>query len=211
MKTLKERIKEGFPNTEEELFDDPINIAFEIACIAHNGQTRDNGEPYLSHPTRLFSKFNLLITISDNKKISLEAMILSGLPYFGVAELCLLHDVVEDTEISHEEIKGLYHECKFGNFFDEYIDVPLQLITHDKNEPYESYIKKIITNPIASMVKLLDLSDNLNPFGLMHLDEKAVERSKRYIDYFKMINDKHLFLAKLVNARRMEEKVNNCH
>ena len=208
MKTLKERIKEGFPKTEEEdLFKDPINIALEIACVGHNGQYRDNGEPYLSHPGRLYSKFNRLISLGDNKEISYEALLLNGIPYYGVAEVCFLHDVVEDTGITHEEIRNLYVEYGYGDYFDECIDTPLRLITHDKNEPYETYIKKIITNPTASLVKLLDLSDNLNPFGLSHLDEYSVERSKRYIDYFKMINDKHLFLAKFINARRMEE---NC-
>ena len=215
MKTLKERILERMPNLkEEEIFKNTITIAFAISIVAHTGQYRDNGEPYVNHPKRLNEKYMNLMTIDDHP-ISKIALVLNGLPYEGVREVCFLHDVVEDTEVSHEEIRGLYTEYGFGDFFNEYIDVPLRLMTHDKSEPYESYINKVMTNPISSFVKLLDLSDNLNPFGLMHLDDASLERSKRYLDYFKMINDKYLFLAKIVNAREMEmhnlesEDINN--
>lgn len=206
MKTLKERILEGFKNyTEEEIFDDPMHIAFAIACIAHDGQTRENGDSYLCHPERLVDHFKWLIRSYKDKRIHEEVLVLNGLPYYGVAEVSYLHDVVEDTDITHEQIKEIFDEYGFGGFFNEFIDEPLRLISHDKSEPYEIYIKKVMTNPISAFVKLLDLSDNLNPFGLMHLGEKEVERSKRYLDYFKMINDKYLFLAKLINARRMED------
>lgn len=206
MKTLKERILKAFPDlTEEKLFDNTVDISYDIAYVAHEGQYRDNEEPYINHPSRLYLKFSNFISIDNNNFISKEALLLNGIPYLGVPEVCLLHDVVEDSDISHEEIRELFYEYDYGDYFDKYIDIPLRLITHDKSEPYESYIKKIMTNPIASLVKLFDLSDNLNPFGLMHLTDEAAERSKRYIDYFKMINDEHLFLAKIINAKRMDK------
>lgn len=206
MKTLKERIMEYMPNIkEEDIFKNTITIAFAVAVISHNGQYRDNGEPYFNHPKRVNIRYMELMAIDDDYYISKTTAILNGLPYEGVRELCFLHDVVEDTSTTHEEIRWLYKEYGYGDFFDEYIDIPLKLITHDKSDSYESYISKVMTNPTASLVKLIDLSDNLNPFGLMHLDDKSLKRSKRYLDYFKLINDKYLFLAKIVNAKEMEK------
>ena len=52
-------------------------------------------------------------------------------------------------------------------------------------------------HPISAFVKMLDLVDNMNLFGLSHLSERELERVIRYTKFFKTINDKFHYLEKL--------------
>ena len=63
----------------------------------------------------------------------------------------LLHDVIEDTDITLEELEK--------NFPVEIIDV-LKLLTHKKGEDYFEYIKRIKEDPAAKAVKLADIAHN---------------------------------------------------
>ena len=68
---------------------DILNVrqAFFFACKAHQGQTRESGEPYISHPiavAEILASFQL-----DAKTI------MAG----------LLHDVLEDTDVTEEELR----------------------------------------------------------------------------------------------------------
>ncbi|MGB0837577.1 MAG: RelA/SpoT family protein [Flavobacteriaceae bacterium] len=69
-----------------------IRSAFELALDAHSTQRRKSGEPYIFHP------------IAVAKIVAYEI----GLGAISIAS-ALLHDVVEDTDYSHEDI-----EAKFG-------------------------------------------------------------------------------------------------
>lgn len=64
----------------------PLRAAYAFACEKHAGQTRKSGEPYITHPVAV-------------------AQILAGLE-MDVPTLCaaLLHDVVEDTSVTPEEM-----------------------------------------------------------------------------------------------------------
>lgn len=59
--------------------------------------------------------------------------------------VAVLHDVVEDTEVSFTDLmeEGIPQVC---------IDA-LQLLTHDKEVPYMDYVKSISANMIATSVK----------------------------------------------------------
>lgn len=58
----------------------------------------------------------------------------------------------------------------------------LDYLTHDKNVPYEEYIDKICENIDAMMVKLADLTDNLDQNTLDEITEKD---EKRFVQYEK--------------------------
>ncbi len=69
----------------------------------------------------------------------------------------LLHDVLEDTKITPEEL----HECLYIHE-NEY--EAIKILTHNKKEcSYEEYIQKIIDskNLLAFLVKKADLKDHL--------------------------------------------------
>jgi len=124
--------------------------AMKISFEAHKDQTDKNGIPYIYHPIHLAEQ------MPDEKTIC----------------VALLHDVVEDTDMTFEQL-----ECEG---FSEDIIEALKLMTHDKSVPYLDYVKNISTNKIASAVKLADLKHNSDITRLDTVDEKALERVEKY-------------------------------
>ena len=84
---LEEKLKKYIKN-EEELNE--IKKSFEFANIKHNGQKRNSGEDYIIHPLNV--AFILAGIHADSKTI----------------EAALLHDTIEDCEVSYEEIENLF-------------------------------------------------------------------------------------------------------
>ena len=86
--------------------------------------------------------------------------------------VALLHDVVEDTDISLDDLTS-------EGFPAEVIDA-LTLMTHDDKVPYMDYVRKIKTNPIATKVKQADLEHNSDLTRLDNVDDAALERKNKY-------------------------------
>ena len=105
------------------------NKALKFAYNAHHGQLDYNGIPYIFHPLHLAERME--------DEISCCA--------------ALLHDVVEDTAITMEELER--------EFPAEVISV-LKLLTHGEGVPYFDYVRAIKGNPIAVKVKLADIAHN---------------------------------------------------
>lgn len=181
-----------------------IDVARVIARFAHSGQRRDNGTPYFDHPCRCVDMIKDLLFPDDQEPGYI--VVEDNLPRKGLLELAYLHDVVEDTEITHQNIKSIFSTYGYEEFFNKYIDESLKLITHDKKESYDVYIEKVLSNPASAFVKMVDLMDNLNLFGLSKLGEKEYERAQRYLRYYKTINDKHHFIERVIyHPRRVDD------
>lgn len=202
-KYLKENL--GMNDGEiKELDSSTVTLAKEIAIYAHKDQYRENGEFYVEHPLKCLELYDRFLRIIPNDYYSVDKERLTELeiPFDGVQEVCLLHDVLEDTAVTIEEIAEIYSDFGHKEYFEKYMREPLLLITRDKNIPYNEYINIVLKNPISSMVKLMDMSDNSNVLGLSLLDEKKKERSKRYIECAKIINDKYRFIEKANEYRK---------
>ena len=124
--------------------------AMKISFEAHKDQTDKSGLPYIFHPVHLAEQ------MTDENTTC----------------VALLHDVVEDTDITFEQLE------KEG-FSKEIIDA-LKLMTHDKSVPYMDYVKGIKTNSIATKVKLADLTHNSDLTRLEIVDEKNMKRAEKY-------------------------------
>ena len=111
------------------IYTELTNKAMRIAYAAHHGQLDYNGIPYIFHPVHLAEQMD--------DEISCCA--------------ALLHDVVEDTDVTMEELAK--------EFPAEVIDV-LKLLTHDDSTDYFDYVRAIGTHPVAKKVKLADLAHN---------------------------------------------------
>lgn len=109
-----------------------LNRALEIAVVHHSGQTQKNGEPYALHSIRI-----ALTLPTEAEKIT-----------------ALLHDIVEDTNISLADLAD-------EGFASEILEA-LDLLTHSPSADYSEYIAKIATNPLARAVKIADLTDNMD-------------------------------------------------
>ena len=84
----------------------------------------------------------------------------------------LLHDVVEDTEVTLNDLE------KEG--FPETVLEALRLLTHSPEEDYFTYIRRLKENPLARKVKLADLDHNSQLNRLPKITEKDRERLEKY-------------------------------
>lgn len=108
----------------------PMTVkAMKLAYQAHLGQVDHNGVPYIFHPYHLAEQMNDEISCT----------------------VALLHDVVEDTEITMRELE---------KEFPPEVTTAVELLTHDKNIDYFEYVKRLKDNPVAKKVKLADLNHN---------------------------------------------------
>jgi len=93
--------------------------------------------------------------------------------------VALLHDVVEDTPVSLDEIAA--------DGFSQDVLSALRLVTHDPKVSYEDYIHALAENPIAKEVKLADLEDNSDIRRLKSVDDKAVSRLRKYLFAYRFL------------------------
>lgn len=124
--------------------------ALKLCFEAHQNQLDKSGMPYVFHPFHLAEQM-------DTEESTTVA---------------LLHDVVEDTDYTLEDLKAM-------GFPNNVIDA-LALMTHDPRVPYMEYVKAISENPLATKVKLADLRHNSDLSRLDSVDEKALSRVKKY-------------------------------
>lgn len=134
-------------------------LAMKISFNAHVNQVDKTGLPYVYHP------FYLSTSMTDE----------------ATTCVALLHDVVEDTNMTFEELEG------YG-FYKEIIDA-LKLLTHDKNVPYMDYVLKIKDNKIAREVKLADLRHNSDLSRLDVVTKKDLERQEKYLKAIKLLTE----------------------
>lgn len=126
-----------------EAHTDPIKKAYAFAEKAHKGQLRSSGEPYMIHPTSVAQ------TLADMKL---------DLPSIATG---LLHDTVEDTHATLEEI-----EKEFGKDISELVDgvTKLSKITFKTTEEKqaENFRKMILAMAKDIRVILVKLADRTN-------------------------------------------------
>ena len=103
--------------------------AMQIAYRAHQGQVDKCGVPYIFHPIHLAEQMDDEISCC----------------------VALLHDVVEDTDVTLEELKAV---------FPPEVTDAVALMTHTDDTEYFDYVRAIRKNPIARKVKLADLAHN---------------------------------------------------
>lgn len=135
-----------------------LEKAIIIATKAHCGQLDKGGQPYILHSLRVMQSCN-----SDLEKIC-----------------AVLHDVIEDTNISLDELKE--------EGFSEEVLVVLDLLTKKNQEDYSTFIDRISMNETACLVKIADLQDNMN---LSRIESPSMEDKKRvekYMDAFERLH-----------------------
>lgn len=146
--------------------------AMRIAYDAHAGQVDKTGLPYIYHPVHL----------AEN------------MPDENAVITALLHDVVEDTHITIDDL------AREG--FNKDILTALQLLTHNPAQEYMDYISQLSTCPLARKVKLADLRHNSDVSRLDTIDEKMSRRLKKYkqaIRLLEAIDNPELYSPKAID------------
>ena len=124
--------------------------AIKLCFEAHKDQVDKSGMPYVLHP------FHLAEQMEDE----------------DTTVVALLHDVIEDTEYTLEDLKDM-------GFPQQILDA-LALMTHDDTVPYMEYVEAIRHNPMATAVKKADLRHNSDLTRLDVVDQKALDRVEKY-------------------------------
>lgn len=126
------------------------------ACVFEN-KTDKAGKPYILHCIRVMNNVNQ----NDEE----------------LMQIAILHDAIEDTKNDAIPVTAakLY---ELG--FSERVVTAVKLLTHEKEIPYDDYIKAISHNPDATLVKLSDLRDNADILRIKGLRKKDIERTEKY-------------------------------
>lgn len=171
------------PKTPEELYDELISTvkkyhpnddlsliekAYDTAKKAHADQKRKSGEPYIIHPLSV-------AIIMAELEMDLESI-----------AACLLHDVVEDTGATYEDI-----EREFGKDVADIVDGVTKLgqlnYSSDKIEEQAENLRKMFLAMSKDirviMVKLADRLHNMRTLKYMK-PEKQLEKARETMDIY---------------------------
>ena len=127
-----------------------LERAIAIAATAHAGQVDKGGAPYILHPLKVMLRMT-----------TLEERIVA-----------VLHDVVEDCEISLDDLR------KEG--FSEEVLTAIQSVTKVPGESFEDFVERAAQNPIGRVVKLADLEENSDLSRIASPSWDDLERVEKY-------------------------------
>lgn len=127
------------------LYTPQTKLAMEIAYRAHHGQRDKGGIPYVFHPYHLAEQMETELEVTA----------------------ALLHDVVEDTDVTLEALRQ-------AGITEEVLTV-LDRLTHRKGEAYMDYIRRLLPDPTARKIKLADLNHNSDMSRLRPEDQEKVQ------------------------------------
>lgn len=127
-----------------------LDKAIAISSRVHTGQVDKAGQPYILHPLRVMLKFQ-----NEHERI-----------------VAVLHDVIEDSEISLDDLKRL----GFSTAIIEAIDC----LTKRSGETYEEFISRVSLNDLARKIKIEDIKDNMDLTRIGSINDIDLARIKKY-------------------------------
>jgi hypothetical protein len=174
---------------EEFDTDEDKEQALQFATQAHAGQTRSGGAPYISHPT------NVANSIEQYKQShNLDAIISAA----------LLHDTVEDTHTTHEDLEAL-----FGGLVASLV----QELTSDKEKIKQLGKAQYLSQKMATMssyalvIKLADRLDNVQDIATAKTPEwrerykNETEQILNYIESKRVLSGTHRKFIQLIRNK----------
>ena len=161
-RALRPKIKKG----DKEL----LRAAFEMAANAHKTMRRKSGEPYIFHP--------IAVAMICVEEIGLGVR----------STICaLLHDTVEDTDITLDDIKS-----EFGNEIAKIVDGLTKIssvMDTNSSQQAENFKKILLTltdDPRVILIKLADRLHNMRTLDSMKQEKqlkKVEERTTRPLEF----------------------------
>ncbi len=140
-----------------------LDDALALVATHFRGVTDKDGEPYVLHCLRV------MMGVADPR-----------------AQLvALMHDLVEDTEVTIDELRS--------RGFDEEVVAAVDLVTHRESHSYAEYVIRLKSNPLARQAKLSDLRDNASLGRVLYRRPKLagdLERIQRYVLSYQFLEDR---------------------
>ena len=127
-----------------------------LATNAHAGQFDRGGNPYILHPMKVMHYLK-----SDDEELQCMA---------------LLHDVVEDTKTTWDDLRDI--GCT------ERVINGVKALTKMPGESYDQYKERVFANADAMKVKMADLRHNTDIRRLKGVTEKDIIRMEKYNRFY---------------------------
>lgn len=137
-----------------------IEAAFGIASFLHQGVKDKGGTHYLAHPVWVSTQ---LAARGESVEVQITA---------------LLHDTIEDTALTVGEL---------AEWFSPSICSAVQALTFTDGMTRTEYTRGVAKNPIARLVKIMDLTHNMDVKRLKNrhcLSAKDLERIRIYAEEY---------------------------
>lgn len=150
---ILEKIKEYNPTGDLSI----VKKAYVFSAKAHQGQNRLSGEPYLNHPLEVAN-------ILTDLKMDVPTIVTA-----------LLHDTVEDTKATLEEIESLF-DSEIMFLVDGVTKISKVVYTSKKEREAESFRKMLISMAKDIRVVIVKLADRLH--NMRTLQYMPLEKSK---------------------------------
>ena len=160
---LSQKIKENCSNVDGNV----VKKAYDLACEAHKDQKRESGEPYVTHPIDVAT---ILIEMGMD-----TSTIVAG----------LLHDVIEDTEYTYDDIKKIFNE-EIANLVQGVTKLG-KIEYKTKEEQQADNVRKMLLAMAKDIrviiIKLADRLHNLRTLKYMP-KEKQKQKAKETLDIY---------------------------
>ena len=137
-----------------------IRAAFEYADKCHEGQKRKSGEPYIIHPLAVAQ------IVAEELKLDSESI-----------EAALLHDVIEDTPATHEDVAKLFSPT-IADLVEGVSKLTRIQYATKEDEQMENLRKMLIAMSKDIRVILIKISDRLHNMRTMEYQSPEKQKQK---------------------------------
>ncbi|MBQ3053397.1 MAG: bifunctional (p)ppGpp synthetase/guanosine-3',5'-bis(diphosphate) 3'-pyrophosphohydrolase [Clostridia bacterium] len=168
-KKLEDKVSSLYSPEETE----EIKRAYQMAQEAHQGQVRLSGEPYICHP------LEVALIIAD---LSLDKeTVIAG----------LLHDVIEDTEITHEQVAKAFSP-EIAEMVEGVTKLGKIKFTTQEEEQVENLRKMFIATAKDVRIALIKLCDRLHNMRTLDAQplHKQLKKALETIEVYAPIADR---------------------
>lgn len=149
-----------------------IQNSLVFAKDAHKYQVDKGGSPYIEHCIAVYEIAN-----NSYMKYLFESM---NLDYDLVLISALLHDTVEDTKVSLNEIEQVFG-LDVANIVDN--------LTKRENETFDQYFERVESCVYSTMVKICDLKNNTDLTRIENPTKRDISRTKYYKSLIRKLNN----------------------
>ena len=163
IEVLINKIKENCTNVDIDL----VIKAFKLADEAHKGQKRESGEPYIIHPIDVAT---ILAELGMD-----TSTIVAG----------LLHDVIEDTDYTYEDIKKIFNE-EIANLVSGVTKITKMEYKSKEEQQADNFRKMLLAMANDIRVIIIKLADRLHNMRTLKYmtKEKQKQKARETLDIY---------------------------